>query len=67
VFYPWKTLAPIDLKPMYELPMRVSLLEPPFLTAALPVVGITIALVPCGGAGRPASPSGSPTRSRWRR
>jgi len=25
--------------------MRVSLLEPPFLTAALPVVGITIALV----------------------
>ncbi|HXD99552.1 MAG TPA: tetratricopeptide repeat protein [Candidatus Acidoferrum sp.] len=30
---------------MYELPMRVSLLEPPFLTAALPVVGITIALV----------------------
>ena len=45
MFNPWKTLAPIDLKPMYELPMRVSLLEPPFLTAALPVVGITIALV----------------------
>ena len=25
-FYPWKTLAPLDLMPMYELPVRVSLL-----------------------------------------
>ena len=45
VFYPWKTVAPLDLKPMYELPMRVSLLEPPFLTAAVAVVAITVALV----------------------
>jgi tetratricopeptide (TPR) repeat protein len=45
VFYPLKTLAPLDLRPMYELPLRVSLLEPPFLFAALAVVAITIALV----------------------
>ena len=45
VFYPWKTLVPLDLKPMYEMPARVSLLEPPFLVAALVVFAITLALV----------------------
>lgn len=45
VFFPWKTLAPLDLRPMYELPPRVSLLEPPFLPAALGVAVITLALV----------------------
>jgi tetratricopeptide (TPR) repeat protein len=45
VFYPWKTLVPLDLRPMYEMPVRVSLLEPPFLVAAVVVVAITVALV----------------------
>ena len=45
VFFPWKTLAPLELRPMYELPHRVSLLEPPFLPAALTVAAITLALV----------------------
>jgi len=45
VFYPWKTLVPLDLRPMYEMPVRVSLLEPPFLVAALVVAAITVALV----------------------
>jgi Tfp pilus assembly protein PilF len=45
VFIPWKTLGPLDLRPMYELPMRVSLWEPPFLSAALVVVVVTVTLV----------------------
>lgn len=45
VFYPWKTLAPLDLRPMYELPARVSLLEPTFLLAALAVAAVTLTLV----------------------
>lgn len=45
VFFPWKTIAPLDLRPMYELPPRVSPLEPPFLAAVLAVIGITVALV----------------------
>jgi tetratricopeptide (TPR) repeat protein len=45
VFYPWKTLAPLDLRPMYELPVRVSLFDPPFLPAALAVVALTAVLV----------------------
>ena len=44
-FYPWRTVAPVDLRPMYELPGRVSLLEPPFLPAALAVAGVTLALL----------------------
>ena len=44
-FYPWKTLAPLDLIPMYELPLRVSLLRAPFLTAILAVLVVTVVLV----------------------
>ena len=44
-FYPWKTLAPLDLIPMYELPVQVSLLRPPFLTALVAVAVVTVALV----------------------
>jgi tetratricopeptide (TPR) repeat protein len=44
-FYPWKTLAPLDLRPMYELPVQVSLVQPAFLLAAVAVTGITVALV----------------------
>jgi protein O-mannosyl-transferase len=35
VFYAWKTLVPADLSPVYELPWRVSLLDPVFLVATL--------------------------------
>jgi tetratricopeptide (TPR) repeat protein len=45
VFYPWKTLVPLDLRPMYATPAHVSLVEPRFLAAALAVLAITIALV----------------------
>jgi tetratricopeptide (TPR) repeat protein len=45
VFYPLRTLAPLDLRPMYELPLRVSLLEPSFLLALVGVGLVTLALV----------------------
>ena len=45
VFYPWKTLAPLDLVPMYELPVRVSPLASPFLPALAMVAVVTVALV----------------------
>lgn len=44
-FYPWKTVAPLDLMPMYELPVRVSLLEPRFLVPALAVAVVGLGLV----------------------
>ncbi len=44
-FYPWKTLAPLDLMPMYELPVRVSLGEARFLAPVLAVSVAAIALV----------------------
>lgn len=44
VFYPWKTVAPTDLAPMYELPARVSLLDARFLVATLAAAAITVAL-----------------------
>jgi tetratricopeptide (TPR) repeat protein len=45
VFYPVKTVAPVDLRLMYELPVAVSLLEPAFLLAAGVVAALTVALV----------------------
>ncbi len=36
-FYLWKTIFPLGLSPLYELPTRVSLLEPPFLMSAIAV------------------------------
>src|SRR5262245_29016205 len=44
-FFPWKTLVPLDLIPMYELPVRVSLWRPPFLTALIAVSVVTVALL----------------------
>jgi protein O-mannosyl-transferase len=44
-FFPWKTLVPLDLIPMYELPVRVSLWQPPFVTALLAVTVVTVALL----------------------
>jgi tetratricopeptide (TPR) repeat protein len=44
-FFPWKTAVPLDLRPMYPLPARVSLLDAPFLPATLVVAGVTVVLV----------------------
>ena len=44
-FYVWKTLVPVDLSPMYELPARVELSSPRFLVAALVTLGLTLGLV----------------------
>src|SRR5438132_7786201 len=44
-FYAWKTLLPLWLAPMYELPARVGLTSPRFLAAALVAVGASVGLV----------------------
>ena len=44
-FYLGKTLVPVGLAPMYELPARVDPFAPRFLVSALVVVGLTVALV----------------------
>ena len=44
-FYAWKTLLPLGLAPMYELPARVGLTSPRFLAAALVAVGASVGLV----------------------
>ncbi len=44
-FYLWKTLVPLLLSPMYELPARVELTSPRFLVPALFAAGLTIGLV----------------------
>jgi protein O-mannosyl-transferase len=42
-FYLWKTLLPLGISPLYELPAQVSPFAPRFATAGLAVVLITIA------------------------
>ena len=49
VFYVWKTLVPADLSPIYELPWRVSLLDPIFLASTVLVVAVAAALVVARG------------------
>ncbi len=44
-FYLEKTVMPRGLSPLYELPVRVSLLDPQFLLPALAVTAITVTLV----------------------
>ena len=44
-FYVVKTLVPLELSPMYELPAKVALTSPRFLAAALIAVGLTVVLV----------------------
>ena len=44
-FYVVKTLLPLELSPMYELPAKVALTNPRFMAAALIAVGVTVALV----------------------
>jgi hypothetical protein len=45
VFYVWKTLVPADLSPIYELPWKVSILEPRFLTSTAIVAIALVALL----------------------
>jgi tetratricopeptide (TPR) repeat protein len=44
-FYVGKTLLPLELSPMYELPAKVALTNARFLAAALIAVGLTVLLV----------------------
>ena len=43
-FYVVKTLVPLGLSPLYEMPLRVRPLEPRFLLSALLLIGITLAV-----------------------
>lgn len=44
-FYPWKTLVPAGLSPMYELPNPLEPWRWPFVVAALAVAAITAAAI----------------------
>jgi tetratricopeptide (TPR) repeat protein len=44
-FYLWKTVLPIDLSPLYELPARIDPMTWPYLVSALVVAAITLAAV----------------------
>ncbi|HEV8614424.1 MAG TPA: tetratricopeptide repeat protein [Methylomirabilota bacterium] len=44
-FYVGKTLLPLGLLPVHELPPRVSLTDPPFMAAAAFSIVVTVALV----------------------
>jgi tetratricopeptide (TPR) repeat protein len=44
-FYPLKLVWPADLSPLYEMPSRVSLLDPRFLTAILVLLAVTSILL----------------------
>ena len=43
-FHFWKTVAPLNLGPIYELPARVNPLEPPYLLSAAGALAITAAV-----------------------
>ena len=49
VFYFSKTVLPMDLSPLYELPARVDPLQPQFLGAAIAVVLVSLTLVALAG------------------
>jgi protein O-mannosyl-transferase len=49
VFYLSKTVVPVDLSPMYELPARVDPLAPQFLGAAIAVALVTVTLAALAG------------------
>ena len=40
-FHVWKTVAPLDLGPIYELPVRANPLDPPYLLSAAGGLAIT--------------------------
>ncbi|MGH7356042.1 MAG: tetratricopeptide repeat protein [Candidatus Rokuibacteriota bacterium] len=45
VFYVWKTLVPVNLSPLYELPHRVALLAWPWVGAVTAVAVLTLVAV----------------------
>ncbi|MBI5211641.1 MAG: tetratricopeptide repeat protein [Elusimicrobia bacterium] len=45
VFYPWKTVAPFQLIPLYERPAGIGLWVHPFTVSMLAVLGITALLL----------------------
>jgi len=49
VFYLSKTVLPMDLSPLYELPLRVDPLDPQFLGAAVAVALVSVTLVALAG------------------
>jgi Flp pilus assembly protein TadD len=49
VFYISKTVLPIDLSPLYELPLRIDPLDPQFLGAAIAVALVSVTLVALAG------------------
>jgi len=49
VFYVSKTVLPVDLSPLYELPLRVDPLDPQFLGAAVAVALVSVTLVALAG------------------
>jgi Flp pilus assembly protein TadD len=40
-FHVWKTFVPLNLGPIYELPLRVTLLERPYLLSAIGALAVT--------------------------
>jgi protein O-mannosyl-transferase len=42
-FHVWKTFVPLNLAPIYELPLRLHPLEAPYLASAIAVLAITAA------------------------
>jgi Tfp pilus assembly protein PilF len=45
VFYPWKTLLPTGLVPIYEIPLNMNPFEARYIVAAVLVVAITAAVL----------------------
>ena len=45
VFYAGKTVLPLGLSPLYELPVRINPLEPRFALSALAVIIVTVGVV----------------------
>ncbi|HXJ77238.1 MAG TPA: tetratricopeptide repeat protein [Candidatus Methylomirabilis sp.] len=44
-FYLWKMLVPLDLSPLYELPIRIDPVSWPYLLAAVVVAGLTVGAI----------------------
>jgi tetratricopeptide (TPR) repeat protein len=45
IFYLWKTVVPLGLSPLYELPVQLNPLDAPFLLSAALVLAISVSLV----------------------
>jgi tetratricopeptide (TPR) repeat protein len=44
-FYLWKTIAPANLSPLYELPLHLNPLDWPFVLSAVIIAAITLTLI----------------------